>query len=286
MAAVAVVGLGGMGSRIARRFLDAGHELIVWNRDRAKTAPLTDLGASAADSPAEAARAAEAAVLMVSGPDALREVTEGPEGIAAGASTSPTVIQMTTVGPADVSRLASILPAETGLLDAPVLGSLPEAESGTLIIFAGGPASLVKRWTPLLSDLGSVVHVGPLGAGTAAKLVANGTLFGVLGLLGEALALAEGLDLSRDVVFDVLGATPLAAQAERRREAIETGRYPTRFALSLALKDADLIRAAGAASETELRLGAAARAWLLEANEAGLGDEDYSAVLAWILRPR
>jgi 3-hydroxyisobutyrate dehydrogenase-like beta-hydroxyacid dehydrogenase len=161
-----------------------------------------------------------------------------------------------------------------------VLGSVTEAEAGTLTIFAGGEPALVERWTPLLSTLGSVMHVGPLGAGTAAKLVANSTLFGMLGILGEALALADGLALPRAVTFDVLAATPLAAQAERRRAAIESGDYPQRFRLSLARKDAGLILEAAALSGVDLRLMAAARTWLADAERAGMGDHDYAAVIS------
>jgi 3-hydroxyisobutyrate dehydrogenase-like beta-hydroxyacid dehydrogenase len=284
MTTVAVIGLGAMGSRMAGRFLDAGHGLVVWNRTTGRTAELIDLGAEAAETPAEAARLAEAVITMVSDPSALREVTEGPAGVVAGADASTTVIQMSTVGPEAVSRLASALPAGTGLLDAPVLGSVAEAESGSLQVFLGGPADLVGRWTPLLSTVGRPVHLGPLGAGSAAKLVANSTLFGVLGVLGEALALARALGLSSDAAFEVLAVTPLAAQAERRRPSIESGDYPTRFSLSLARKDADLIRDAAESVGAELRLGAAARAWLAEAEAAGWGERDYSAMLAHILR--
>jgi 3-hydroxyisobutyrate dehydrogenase-like beta-hydroxyacid dehydrogenase len=284
MTTVAVIGLGAMGSRMARRFLDAGHDLVVWNRTPERTAGLTDLGAAAVETPAEAARRADAVVTMVSDPSALREVAEGSEGVAAGADASTTVIQMSTVGPASVSRLASALPEGTGLLDAPVLGSVVEAESGSLQVFLGGPPDLVERWTPLLTTLGRPVRVGALGAGSAAKLVANSTLFGVLGVLGEALALARSLGLSSDAAFEVLAVTPLGAQAERRRPSIEADDYPTRFALSMARKDADLIRDAAEAVGVELRLGTAARAWLAEAEKAGWGDRDYSAVLAHILR--
>jgi 3-hydroxyisobutyrate dehydrogenase-like beta-hydroxyacid dehydrogenase len=272
-----------MGSRIAQRFLDAGHDVVLWNRTSERMARLEGLGAVPAASPADAAGRADVVVTMVSDPAALRAVSEGPAGVAAGITGATTLVEMSTVGPAAISRLASALPPGTGLLDAPVLGSLAEAESGSLRIFVGGPASLVERWTPLLSALGSPVHVGPLGAGAAAKLVANSTLFGALGILGEALALADGLGLSRDATFEVLAATPLAAQAERRRGQIETGEYPTRFTLSLARKDVDLILEAAASTGVDLRLVAAARTWLAEAEDAGWGDRDYAAVLARIL---
>jgi 3-hydroxyisobutyrate dehydrogenase-like beta-hydroxyacid dehydrogenase len=286
VSAVAFLGLGAMGSRIARRLLDAGHELIVWNRTAAKAAELVQLGATPAESPADAARRAEVVITMVANPQALHDVTEGPNGAAAGADGSTTIIEMSTVGPTTVSRLASVLSEGTGLLDAPVLGSLAEAESGTLHVFVGGPDSLVEQWTPLLSELGSPTHVGPLGAGAAAKLVANTTLIGTVAVLGEAIGLAQGLGLSRDATFAVLSATSLGTQAERRREAIETGEYPPRFALSLARKDADLIADAAAAAGIDLRVVEAARSWFREADGAGWGNRDYTAVLTRILRSR
>jgi len=281
---VGFIGLGAMGSRMAARLVEAGHELVVWNRDRTKAGPLVELGAKQAISPADAAERTEAVIVMVRDPQALREVTEGPAGIAAGASEATTVVQMTTVDPATISRLESSLPRGAGLLDAPVLGSLAEAEAGTLKIFAGGPPALVDRWRPLLSTLGAVVPVGPLGAATAAKLVANSTLFGTLGVLAEALALADALGLPRTVAYDVLAATPIAAQAERRRKSIESAEYPARFALSLARKDADLIAAAAAEKHVDLRLAGAARAWLAEAERDGAGELDYSAMIARVLK--
>jgi 3-hydroxyisobutyrate dehydrogenase len=274
---VAVIGLGAMGSRIAARLLDGG-PVTVWNRDRSKAEPLLARGASAAETPAEAARGAEAAIVMVSDPDALAAVTEGEDGVAAGLTEGATLIQMSTVSPAATERLAGLVPRR--LLDAPVLGSLSEVESGTLKVFAGGPEELLERNRGLLSRLGEVFHVGGVGAGTAAKLVANTTLVGVTSVLGEALAVGERLGLSRGTTFDVLGVTPLAQQAERRRGAIESGDYPPRFALRLARKDADLVlEAAG----DDLRATKAARDWLAEAEDAGLADADYSAVLARIL---
>jgi 3-hydroxyisobutyrate dehydrogenase len=284
MTAVGFVGLGGMGSRIARRLLLAEHDLVVWNRTSEKMAPLVDLGAVAAKTPAEAAERSEVVMTMVSDPAALRAVTEGPSGLAVGSDASSTVIEMSTVGPDAIARLESILPKGSGLLDAPVLGSLAEAVSGSLRIFVGGPTTLVKRWTLLLSTLGSPMHVGPLGSGAAAKLVANLTLLGALGVLGEAMALAQGLGLGRDTAFDVLAATPLAAQAERRRPAIEEDDFPPRFSLSLARKDADLIAEAAHETGVDLRVAAAVRRWLADAEDASWGDRDYSSVLAWILR--
>ena len=271
-----------MGSRIARRLAGAGHDLVVWNRDRAKAEPLAIAGAFVAESPADVARRVEAVITMVADPQALTDVTEGPNGVAAGVGEGTTVIQMSTVGPESTARLASLL-ADDALLDSPVLGSISEVESGTLNVFVGGQPELVERWRPLLSTLGTVLRVGQVGAGTAAKLVANTTLVGVIDVLGEAIAVGDALGLSRTTTFAVLEKTPLAEQAERRRPAIESGNYPSRYALYLARKDAALIVEAAAKAGIKLRMTEAARQWLAEAEDAGLGGEDYSAVLVPIL---
>ena len=284
MTTVAVLGLGAMGARFARRFLDTGHEVIVWNRTPEKAEDLVSRGAQPAASPAEAARSAEALVTVVSDPAALRAVAEGPEGIAAGAGASTTAIEMSTVGPDAIRMLRSALPPETGLLDAPVLGRLSEAESGTLHVFVGGPEELAERWTSLLSALGETIHVGPLGAGAATKLVANATLVGTMTLLGETVALADALGVPREVTFRVLAWTPLAAQAARRREPLTTGEFPRRFDLALARKDGELVSEAAAAAGVDARVLAAAATWFADAEDAGLGDEDYSTVLRRILR--
>jgi 3-hydroxyisobutyrate dehydrogenase-like beta-hydroxyacid dehydrogenase len=273
VARVAVIGLGEMGSRIARRLLDAGHELTVWNRTRQRA---VEFDAPVAETPGEAASRVDVVITMVADPEALRAVSEGPDGVAAGARGGTTVVEMSTVGPAAIARLRSLL--QSDLLDAPVLGSVSEAESGTLSIFVGGDEAVFERRRELLEVLGTPMYVGPSGSGAAAKLVANTTLIGTISVLGEALALGERLGLTRDRVFEVLARTPLAEQAERRRGPFERSEYPPRFPLRLARKDADLVAESG----IDLRLVAAARSWLAEA-EARDGDLDYAALLTWIV---
>jgi 3-hydroxyisobutyrate dehydrogenase/2-hydroxy-3-oxopropionate reductase len=267
---------------MARRVLEAGHDVAVWNRSPERAAALVAAGAGAASTPAAVAAGAEAVITMVSDPAALCAVSEGSDGVAAGVRPRATVIEMSTVGPAAVRRLRSVLPAPTALVDAPVLGSVAEAEAGALAILAGGDASDVARVEPVMSALGRVLHVGPLGAGAAAKLVANMSLFAVVAALGEALTLADGLGLSRATTFGVLARTPLADQAKRRHDSFEQGHYPRRFALALARKDADLVVEAAARAGLDLRVAAAAASWLLDAERAGLGERDHSAVLAQI----
>jgi 3-hydroxyisobutyrate dehydrogenase len=280
MTTVAWIGLGAMGSRMAARLRDHGHELVVWNRTRAKA---EELGVPVADSPREAAARAEAVFTMVADPEALRAVSEGEDGALAGLREGSVLVEMSTVGPDALRRLAGGLPPGAALLDVPVLGSLPQAESGTLTLFAGGDEAFFERVRPLLETLGEPLRTGPLGSGAAAKLVANATLVGSIALLGETLALADALGLPRETTWEVLAGTPLAAQAERRRPVVESGEYPPRFRLSLARKDAELVQSAAETSALELPALAAARAHLAAAEAAGLGDEDYAAVLKAIL---
>ena len=283
MKRVSVIGLGAMGAPIAHRLLGHGFQVTVWNRSPQRAAALHKAGAAVGASPAEAVHGADAVIVMVADPQALLAVTDGEQGIAAGVGPAAVVVQMSTVSPSSVIRLAHVLPAGTGLLDAPVLGSVAEAASGALRVLVGGPREPAERCRPLLAQLGETLHVGELGAGTAAKLVANNALFGVLGVLGESLALGGALGLSWEALHKVLGVTPLAEQAARRRHAIEADDYPARFALTLARKDADLVADAVGDGGLGLGLTAAARDWLADAERAGRACQDYSAVLAHIL---
>jgi 3-hydroxyisobutyrate dehydrogenase len=283
MTTVAVLGVGSMGGRIARRILEGGHRTLVWNRTSGRAAPLVQEGAIAVPSPAHAANDAEVVITMVADPPALRDISEGPGGLVAGAREGLLVIEMSTVGPEAVRRLRSVLPADAGVVDAPVLGSLAEAESGALTIYVGGSPGDTERAWPLLSLLGTPIRTGAVGTGAAAKLIANMALFGALGLLGESIALARALGLGADVAFDVLGTTPLAGQTNRRRASIEAGDYPPRFALALAAKDSKLIGSAADAVGLRLPVGRASCSWFADAASAGRGSADYTSVLAYII---
>jgi 3-hydroxyisobutyrate dehydrogenase/2-hydroxy-3-oxopropionate reductase len=284
MAAVAWIGLGAMGSRMVVRLVEAGHQVTVWNRTRERAETLArGTGARVAATAAEAAAKAETVALMVTDAAAVAEVVHGPDGIAGGIMPGSTVVDLSTTGPAAVAALRAGLPAGVAVVDAPVLGSIAEAEAGTLTLLAGGSADVVERCRPLLSSLGEMLHVGPAGAGAAAKLVANLALMGSVALLGETLALADASGIDRDTAWRLLETTPLAAQARRRRAAVDTGRFPPRFALRLARKDAGLITDTARRSGADLRIGGAVAAWLADAVAGGLGDLDYTAVLGHIV---
>ena len=277
---VAFCGLGRMGAPMAARLVDAGHEVTVWNRTAARAQPLLEAGASSAATPAEAAGGVEVVVTMLADPEALEEVVFGADGVASGASPGMTLIEMSTVGPDVVRSLAGRLPEAVDVLDAPVLGSVPAATEGTLKLFVGGDGEVFERCRAVLEAMGTPRHLGPLGAGAAMKLVANSTLGALMCGLAEALALADALGLPQDAVLDILAESPIGTTVKSKRKLIESGVYAPNFSLSLAAKDLRLVTQAAEEAGVELRLSAAARSWMERADAAGLGDLDYSAVIA------
>jgi 3-hydroxyisobutyrate dehydrogenase-like beta-hydroxyacid dehydrogenase len=287
---IAFLGLGQMGAPMAARLASAGHSLTVWNRSAAKGAPLVAAGAKLAATPGQAVRDAEVVITMLADPDALRAVLFGdapagmaaPESAASGLSPGATVIEMSTVGPLAVQHAAARLPASVVFMDAPVLGSIPQATEGTLKIFVGGTAAAFERWRPVLARLGTPLHVGPLGAGAATKLVANSTLGAMMTALGEAVALSDRLGLDLRTTLDVLADSPIGITTRSKRDHVESGIYPPRFKLGHASKDLRLVQEAAVAAGCDLRLAAATRAWFDAARAAGLGELDYSAVIAHI----
>lgn len=282
MAKLAFCGTGQMGLPMATRLIAAGHDLSVWNRSAEKAKPLLDLGARPAESPAAAARDAEAAITMLADPEAVKEVVLGPGGITEGLPEDATLIEMSTVGPDAVRELAKQLRPRFHVIDAPVLGSVVQAEEGKLKIFVGTSPEEFARWVKVLGAMGIPFHLGPLGSGASMKLVANSTLGALMTGLGEALALADRLGLDQGDVFDVLVGSPIGVTARGKRTLITSGRYPPNFKLRLAVKDMDLVHDAATGVGLELRVAEAARSWFKDAAARGLGEMDYSAVVARI----
>ncbi len=282
MAELAFLGLGQMGTPIAKRLISAGHHLTVWNRTRAKVDALVEAGAAAASTPAEAAAGADVTITMLATPEAVEEVVFGPDGASSSLGRGDLFIEMSTVGVDTVRSLATRLP-EVTVVDAPVRGSVPQANDGTLTILMGSDDETFPRVAELLEQVGSCLHAGPPGAGAAMKLVVNLTLGVSISALGEALALSRTLGLDPATTWEVLEASFIGPMAKRKRAKIERGSYPADFKLDLALKDLRLVEAAAEKGGLNLKIAEACRAWLEEAHRSGRGDEDFSAVVAAIL---
>jgi 3-hydroxyisobutyrate dehydrogenase-like beta-hydroxyacid dehydrogenase len=283
MAKITFIGLGMMGSPMASRLLGAGYHVTVWNRTMEKTRPLVDRGARPATSPAEAVSGAEVAITMLADPKALDQVLFGPNGVVEALVPGQILIEMSTVGPDAIRSTRERLPHGVSMVDAPVRGSVPEATEGRLQVLVGADTDAYALVEPILKVFGTTTRVGGPGSGAAMKLVVNSTLGAAISGAGEAIALGDALGLDRDAMLDVLSETPLGAVIRSKREDVESGSYPPRFKLSLARKDLQLVADAAAASGLDLKVAAASREWLEEAAEAGLGDLDYSAVIAQII---
>jgi 3-hydroxyisobutyrate dehydrogenase-like beta-hydroxyacid dehydrogenase len=282
VATLGFCGLGQMGAAMAARLIGGGHDVRVWNRTAAKAQPLADMGAIVAATPAEAAHGSEHVFTMLASPEALRDVVFGKSGLAEGLGSGSTLVEMSTVGPEAVHETRAKLPEGVGMLDAPVLGSVAQAERGELKVFVGGEDDGFERARSLLAVFGPIRHLGPLGAGASMKLVVNSTLLALMTALGEALALADTLGLEQRDALEVLADSPIGVPARSKRAFIEQGAYPPNFKLSLAAKDGSLIRRAAEAAGLDLAVARAADAWMSAADRAGLGELDYSAVIAQI----
>ena len=282
MAKIAFLGLGQMGTPMATRLLQAGHEVTVWNRTPDRTKALAEAGATVAGSPAEAGAGAVFAITMLATPAALTEVVLGEHGLMKGLGPSQVYIDMSTVGPHTVRSIAPRLPSGVAVVDAPVRGSVGQAADGRLEIFVGASDKDFERVRPILESLGSVGHVGGLGAGAAIKLIANLALGASIAVVGEALALGEALGLRRAPLLDMLEGSQLGPVVRTKRANIESGHYPPSFKLRHAAKDLRLVIEAASAVDRDLKVSAAARAWLDAAVERGAADLDYSAVVATI----
>ncbi|MFG3436839.1 Rid family hydrolase [Nonomuraea sp. NPDC047897] len=254
---IAFLGQGRMGVPMARRLAESGHRVTVWRR-------------GAGLSVAEAVAGADLVITMLRDPAAVREVLAAAlPGLRAGA----TVVEMSTVGPEAVAGLRALLPGSVGLVDAPVLGSVGPAAEGTLTVLAGGlsgPGVDGAGCRAVLGVFGAVREAGPLGAGAALKLAVMSALVPAQVLLAETFAYGEAHGVPRAALADVLAATPLGGLAERLR--VPAGR--TGYALGLAAKDLSLAAWDGAS------LATAARRRLQEAEAAGLGDRDLTAIAA------
>src|SRR5438105_11875553 len=204
MSRIAFLGLGQMGTPMAVRLLEAGHDVRVWNRDPDRTVALSQRGARVAVSPSDAAADVEFAITMLATPEAVHEVLFGPSGLAATLGRGQILIEMSTIGPTAFRSVAARLPDGVGAVDAPVRGSVPEATSGRLHIFVGATNRDFERVRPILESLGDVRPVGAPGSGAAVKLEVNATLGASIVALGEALALATSLRLDRPAVLDAL----------------------------------------------------------------------------------
>lgn len=281
MTKITVLGLGAMGSRMARNLLKAGHEVCVWNRTQEAAAPLVAAGAALAPTPRAAAQGAEVVLAMLRDDEASRAVWLDPHNGARVSMAPGTIaLESSTLSPGWVRRLGAALQAQgVALADVPVSGSLPQAEAGQLVFLAGGEPSIVTRITPLLRAMGSSIHhVGPLGAGSLVKLATNALLGIQVTALAELIGLLETAGVEPDRALAAMSGTavwsPVATSAAGSMRARN---FAPLFPVALIEKDFGYaLQAAGSTAAAPTL--AAARNVFRRAIDAGLGNLNMTAV--------
>jgi 3-hydroxyisobutyrate dehydrogenase-like beta-hydroxyacid dehydrogenase len=271
---VAILGTGKMGGAMAKRLHDSGFELVLWNRTRSRA---EDLGfGKVAGTPAEAASGVDVVISILTGPEALRDVYLSGAG-AVQAASGQVYLEMSTAGPSAVAEVAEVVEARGAeVVDAPVLGSIPAVEGGSLLILCGGSQEAIERARPVLDALGQVQHVGPLGSGARLKLVANSMLAGISALSAELLAAGTAAGLPKEQIFPVLVRMVPYLKA-RERGYLEDVHEPVLFRLRDMVKDLDLALEMFEDADSDAPVLEEVREVFDEAAEE-VGDLDLSAI--------
>jgi 3-hydroxyisobutyrate dehydrogenase-like beta-hydroxyacid dehydrogenase len=282
MKRIGFIGLGTMGKPMAENLIQKGYNVIVYNRTAEKADELVHLGAEAVTSPADAAKYSDVLITMVSDDDALLKTFYSERGILSGLHPALTVIDCSTVSPNTSQRLYEELAGHyVDFLDAPVTGSKPAAEDGTLTFMIGGNRDVFMEQQDVFTALGAkILYMGPSGSGSYAKLAHN-TIVGInLVGLSEGLAIAAKAGLQPDQFLEIVYAgSANSRQAELKGNKIIGRDFSNQFSLKLMLKD--LLLAANLSGQFQLptpMLHAAAGLFQMGLSK-GFGDEDLSSVI-------
>ena len=278
---IAFLGTGRMGGPMAANLARAGFGVRAWDRTASHAAALTEEGATAAATPAEAVKGAGILITMLADGPATDRVWSGPDGLALAASPGLIWIQMATVGLEWTERFVNTATRYgVSFFDAPVSGSQGPALAGELTILASGPSWLQESVDPVFAALGrATAWLGPAGNGTRAKLVLNNWLADLTETTAETLAFARQLGLDPAAIVDLLESTPLAAPyAVQKARTMLAGDFTPAFALKHALKDADLAAEAARASGAELTLTDALLPRWRRAAASGHADDDVAVI--------
>jgi 3-hydroxyisobutyrate dehydrogenase-like beta-hydroxyacid dehydrogenase len=281
MARIGFVGLGVMGGGVARRLLEAGHEVTGYNRTAGKADPLVALGMRLAARPREAAEQSDVVFSMVTNTKALAAVTEGPDGILAGLGPGKVYIDMSTVSPS-ASRELSERVRERGavMLDAPVSGSVITLEQGKLSVIVGGDTAAFERVEPILRDIGpTVTHVGGNGQAVLMKIATNLSLAVQMLAFSEGVLLAEKGGISRENAVRVMTGSAIASPMIQYRGPFVLGMPDEAwFDCNMMQKDMVLALDLGRELDVPLPTTATTNEYLTAARGLGLDHHDFAVV--------
>ena len=278
---VAILGLGIMGSGMARRLLSEGFPLTIYNRNRERCAPYASQGAVVAQTPREATSQSQIVISMVSNDEASREIWLGENGALAGAPAGSLLIESSTLSSEWIHELAAkAAERNCSFLDAPVTSTKPHAACGELVFLIGGSDEAVSSAQPVFSVLGrETFHLGPTGSGTLMKLV-NNFICGVQAAsFAEGLRLIDAGGLNRSRAMSILtNGAPSSGIVKRVAERVTANEYTPNFMLRWMAKDLAYAVKEAFARNVSLQTAAAASSIFQRAVAQGHGDEDFSAV--------
>jgi 3-hydroxyisobutyrate dehydrogenase len=280
---VGFLGLGIMGSRMAANLVRAGFGLSVWTHTPGKAERwASDHAARAYATPAEVAEHSDMVVSMVVDGAQVASVLLGEHGVIEAARPGLLCVDMSTIGPVDARRIASALDERgVAMLDAPVTGSSPRAEDGSLTIMVGGEPDEFARTRPLLEAMGQlIVHVGELGQGQMLKLINNSLGAANAAAVAEALLLAHATGVDLDALVEVTSAgSGASAQLALKSEPMREHDYTTLFKTAHMLKDVRLCLQEAESAGVPFSAAAHARDLLSATMGRGYGEQDYAAMI-------
>jgi 3-hydroxyisobutyrate dehydrogenase-like beta-hydroxyacid dehydrogenase len=278
---IGFIGLGIMGSRMATNLQKHGHDLVVFNRTRAKAQPLLDNGATFAESPAGLAEEVDVLFTMLAHPDAVEQTALGADGFLEALRSNALWVDCSSVNPSFSKKMAAAAAARwIRFADAPVTGSGPVAADAKLVFWVGAESDDLDTIRPLLLCMGNkLIHAGGHGMGTSMKMVINLLLGTNMAAFAEAMALGEGLGLSQEMLFDsVLGLPVVAPFLASKRRKIESGDYEAEFPLRWMQKDMHLASLSAYETGVAIPLTNVAKEIYRLAMRGGRETEDFSAI--------
>ncbi|MFC4212787.1 NAD(P)-dependent oxidoreductase [Pedobacter lithocola] len=276
------IGLGNMGIPMAEQLIKAGYQLSVYNRSQDKTETLTKLGASICSSPKKIFDNTDVVIIMVSDDEAIRHIFTNEQGLLNSKSSGKVIINMSTVSPAVSIEMAQMCREKGNFyLDAPVSGSVKQAETGTLVIMVGGEEKPYQSVKPILEKLGKLVmHIGDVGTGNNAKLAINSLLALYAQGLAETILFANDKGVKPEDLLNLINNAAIGNIFTKiKGDAILNDNFKAAFALKHIVKDLKLAQAEGLNSP----LAQTALKTFTNAEEQ-FGEEDIISVVKAIKR--
>ena len=287
MLKIGIIGTGFLGKAVAKRLLNTGHKVIVYNRTRGKTESLKNLGAIVADTPKDLAQDCDLIITIVKDSDAVESVSFDKNGIVDGKHEGLIVADMSTINPISSKKIAKkFLENGISMIDTPVMGGLNLAEKGELVVMVGGKKEAYEKYKQVFDHIGNkVFYLGENGSGHAMKLAMN------LQISMLALALSEGITLTKrsgldpKLFLDILNSTYFkTGMSVLKGPKMINGNFEPSFTLKMMKKDLDTINTTAKELGTSLPMATLANEIYQNAIANGLGELDYTGILAFIER--